>query len=162
MAEHYERHGVKFRYPESWPLTEEGNDQERCVTVSSPDTSFWSLTLFFDCPSPDDVADTVLQAFRDEYQDLDAYPVSGQIGARPAIGADIEFVALDLINSAFLRVCRTERFTAVVLYQGTDFELERTLDVLEAISSSLELDDADEWPDFASREDAGDDETALE
>jgi hypothetical protein len=37
-----------------------------------------------------------------------------------------------------LRVFRTGRFTALVLYQGTDHELEETRNVLEEISNTLQ------------------------
>ncbi len=49
----YESRGMKFRYPDGWELNEERRDRKITVTVASPQTSFWSLTLFFDCLSPE-------------------------------------------------------------------------------------------------------------
>ena len=152
MTAVYQKHGARFQYPRGWTLTEEQSDQEVCITVNSPDTAFWSLTLFFDRPSPEDVAETVVRAFEDEYDSVDVYPTNSDVGSVPAVGADLEFLALDLTNSAYVRVCRTARFTAVVLYQGTDHELARGLPELEAISSTIEFEQSEDWPDFEARE----------
>lgn len=152
MTAVYHKHGARFQYPRSWSLSEEQAEQEVCITVSSPETAFWSLTLFFDGPSPEDVAETVVQAFQDEYEELDIYPEVASVGPHQAVALNLEFMTLDLMNSAFVRVCRTDQFTAVILYQGTDRELAESLDVLEAISTSLELESSEEWPDFENRE----------
>ena len=165
MTAVYQKHGARFQYPRGWTLTEEPSDQEVCITVNSPDTAFWSLTLFFDGPSPDEVSETVIQAFQDEYEELDVYTESAFVGPHEAVGLHFEFMTLDLMNSAFVRICRTEQFTAVLLYQGTDQELEDSGDVLDAISASLEFDSSEEWPDFANRErdeDDGEEEQPFE
>jgi len=44
---------------------------------------------------------------------------------------------MDLVNSAFLRAFRAFGGTILLLYQGTDRELEETLSILESISESL-------------------------
>lgn len=152
MSAVYQKHGVRFEFPPGWVLTEDGATTEVCITVASPQAAFWSITLFFDCPSPDEVSETVIRAFQDEYQDIDVYPTNVPVGGQPAVGADIEFIAFDLTNSAFVRVCRTNRFTAVVLYQGTDHELVNSLGDLETISESVEFDPDLDWPDFEARE----------
>ena len=84
--------------------------------------------------------ETALDAFRDEYGDIDVYPAETTLGRVGNLARDVDFVCLELINGAFLRVFRTGRFTALVLYQGTDHELEDTRDVLEGISNTLECD----------------------
>lgn len=158
MPASYENYGVRFRFPDDWELTEETAESAVCITVSSSPRLFWSLTLFFDGLSPDEVVETALRAFQDEYPELDVYPSPATLGEHSCVAADIEFVTLDLVNSAFVRSCRTDDFTALVLYQGTDRDLDASLEVLEAISASLELDarTAEEWPDFAAREDDAD------
>jgi hypothetical protein len=55
----------------------------------------------------------------------------------------VEFVCLELVNSAFLRAFRLGESSALVLYQGTDHELEDTRPILEEISASLQWE-ADE------------------
>lgn len=148
----FQKHGVRFEYPTDWSVTEDATATEVCITVSNDTASFWSLTLFFDRPSAEDVAETVVRAFEDEYESVDVYPTNAEVGSVPAVGADLEFLALDLTNSAYVRVCRTARFTAVVLYQGTDHELACGLPELEAISSTIEFEQNEDWPDFEARE----------
>ena len=84
--------------------------------------------------------ETALDAFREEYAELDIYPVVETICHRESIARDLEFVSLELINSAFLRAFRTDHFTALILYQGTDKELELTREQLEKISLSLQCE----------------------
>lgn len=148
----FHKHGVRFEFPDDWTVTEDATSTEVCVTVSGEAASFWSITLFFDRPSPEDVAETVVRAFEDEYESVDVYPSNFEVGSVPAVGANLEFLALDLTNSAYVRVCRTQRFTAVVLYQGTDHELAEGLRDLESISSTIEFEQSEDWPDFEARE----------
>ena len=54
-----------------------------------------------------------------------------------AAGRDIEFVCLELVNSAVLRAVATPERTILVLYQGTDHELEDTRRMMERITESL-------------------------
>lgn len=144
LLEIYQAHGVQFRYPGFWELSEQRDRDRLSITVSSPGTSFWSLSLFFDDPLPVDLVDSAVQAFREEYDELDVYPAPKRIGAYGCVGRDVQFVCLELINSAFLRAFRADAGTAFVLYQGTDHELEETGPILQAISASLRLDGAEE------------------
>ena len=143
----YESNGVRFRFPEHWELHEEHSNNQISITVSSPETSFWTLSLFFNSMQEHELMESALDAFREEYKELDIYPVAETLCHRESIARDLEFVCLELINSAFLRAFRTNHFTALILYQGTDHELEMTREQLEKISLSLqcegdELDDA--------------------
>jgi hypothetical protein len=143
MVEEYAQHGVRFQYPDSWELAEQPNDDGVAVTVSGLGTCFWMLQLFLDAPPPDHVISQAVDAFRDEYDEMDFYPVSDKLCDRPASGGDIEFVCLELINGASVRACQTDQFTVLVLFQGTDSELEETRETLEAITASLQCDSGD-------------------
>jgi len=136
----YDNNGIRFSYPENWELQEETASGGTMISINSPGTSFWSVTLEFEGPDPKHVLQQAVEVFRDEYSELDVYPVETTISHRAAVGRDIEFVCLDLLNTACLRAFRTGRFTALVLYQGTDEEFEDTRDVLEAITASLECE----------------------
>jgi len=137
MEEIYQGHGISFRYPTGWELTEQEDDEAISITVASPETSFWSISLFHDGPSPQEVLESAVEALREEYAEADIYPSMARIGKRPGVARDVDFVCFELINSAFLRSFQTERFTVLVLYQGFDGELEMTRALLEAISTSL-------------------------
>jgi hypothetical protein len=144
MEEIYEGHGIRFLYPAYWELIEQEDDEATSITVSSPDTSFWSISLFRDGVSPLEVLESALEAFREEYKEVDVYPATVKVGERTGVARDVDFVCFELINSAFLRAFQTEHFTVLVLYQGFDGELETTRPLLEAISTSLAFAGEDE------------------
>jgi hypothetical protein len=141
MEETYEGNGIRFRYPAEWELVEQEDGDSTSITVASPDTSFWSVSLFRGGPSPQELVASALEAFREEYDEVDVYPSDEKMGDRPGVASDVDFVCFELINSAFLRAFQTDHFTVLVLYQGFDGELTETRPVLEAISASLTLDD---------------------
>ncbi len=142
----FEGHGIRFEYPEDWILHEQSSPEEFTLTVHSPDTSFWSLTLIFDRPDPRRVIDAILETFREEYTEIDVYPSDVRLGDQPTESCELDFVCHDLIGSAFLRAAVAPDFTLLVLYQGADLELDDTQPLLEKINNSLTWD-ADDLPD---------------
>lgn len=140
LNEVYRGYGVRFRYPPHWELSEEKAEQQNSATVSSTETSFWSLTLFFDRPRSEDLIESAVEVFRNEYEECDIYPTESVVCHRTSVARDLEFVCLELVNSAFLRAFETSQFTALVLYQGTDTELQESKEMLEEITASLECD----------------------
>ncbi len=146
MREVYVRHGITFQYPADWEVSEQEQDDECLITVSGPGTSFWSVGLFRDRPSPELVLETALAAFKDEYPDLDAYDVDDDLLNQPTLGYDIEFFCLELVNTARLRAFLAREFTVLVLCQADDTELEGSNPLFDEMSRSLdcELVDDDE------------------
>jgi hypothetical protein len=141
MDAEYEGHGIHFRYPAAWSLSEQEQGCLTSITVDSPETSSWSISLFFDHPSTEQVLDSAVEAFREEYEEVDVYPAEARLAEHASVARDVDFVCFELISSAFLRAFQADRFTVLVLYQGFDGELETTRPLLEAISASLTLDD---------------------
>ncbi len=133
----YQAHGVRFRYPRDWELAEQHEEDQFSITVSSPTTAFWTLSLFSSCPEPDDVVQTALDAFHEEYDEMDDYPATDRVGKRPTVGRDIDFVCLDRLNVAAVRAFRTREFTAMVLFQMTEAERDDVGSILERITRSL-------------------------
>ena len=136
----YRAHGIRFRHPGDWSVSEDVGPDEITISVQSSGTSFWSLTLIDDAPDPDDIIETVLGAYRDEYEDVEVHPVTPMIRAT-AVAKDIDFVCLDLVNSASLLAFRTNRRTLLVVSQGTDHELDVTRSVMESMTQSLSCDE---------------------
>lgn len=160
MQEIYSGHGVRFRYPDTWEVGEQHQDDQITITTSSPGTSFWSITIIPESPDPDELIEAALDAFREEYPEMDVYAAKAKLCDRPAAAKNVEFVCLELLNTAWLRSIRTPQFTILLLYQGTDAELEETESVLEQMTRSLECTEAgfadeltegqmaaDEWDD---------------
>lgn len=140
----YAKHGVRFQYPSNWALTEQSNDEETTISLQSDGTSFWTLMLFNSRPGLDEVLDTVVAAFEQDYEDVDVTSVVDSVCGVPSLGRELDFVCYDLVNSASVRAFQTSESTVMVLYQGTDHELETTRDQLVAMSSSLICDELDE------------------
>ncbi len=138
MAEYCEN-GIRFLYPEDWEIDQGETDDCRTITVSSSETSFWCLSLFQPGTPSGDVLRAAAAAFEEEYDDVDVSVATGQLFGTAAEGLDVEFVCLELVNTATLRALESDDFTALVLYQGTDHELEATRALLEGITSSLAL-----------------------
>ncbi len=138
MDKLYNAHGIRFRYPGDWELSEQEDGGDVTVTVASRETSFWTISLLDGRPDPERVLREALDTFHGEYAELDEYPAQAKIHETPCEARDLQFVQYELINSAFLRVCPAGSMTALVLYQGTDHELEHTRPILEAITQSLE------------------------
>lgn len=146
----YEGLGFRFRYPSSWEFSEEHQPGQSTLTVQTPGTAFWSLTLLHDQPDPEEVLQWTVQLFESEYEDVDSYPGPAQTLCRsPALGAELDFLCYDLVSSASICTFATPMFTSLVIYQGYDKEVEQYGDAFEAISASLELleDEEDEYDD---------------
>jgi hypothetical protein len=149
MREVYDRHGITFQYPADWEVSEQEQGDECLITASGPGTSFWSVGLFRDRPSPDLVLETALAAFKDEYPDLDFYEANDELLNQPTVGYDLEFFCLELVNTARIRSFLAKDFTVLVLCQADDTELETSDPLFEEMSQSVDcelLDDEDEDP----------------
>jgi hypothetical protein len=133
----YQSHGVRFRYPPDWELSEQHEGEQISITVSSPLTAFWTLTLFPDRPAPGDIVAAALDAFYEEYDELDDYPSKIRLCKRPTVARDVDFMCLELLNSAGIRAFRAREFTMLVLFQFTEGERDETGPILERITRSL-------------------------
>ena len=147
----FEGHGIRFEYPDDWILHEQSMPDELTLTVQSPNTSFWSLTLLFDRPDPQRVLDSALDAFREEYTEIDIYPGEIRLNGQPTVACELDFVCHELIGSAFLRAVVAADFTLLVLYQGPDLDLDETQPLLEKLTKSLSWD-TDDLPDVFNPE----------
>lgn len=137
----YQRHGVRFQFPSDWTLSEQSNHEETTITVQSDGTSFWTLMLLKSRPDPETVLETVVEAFEQDYEEVDVATAIDNLAGVPALGRDLDFVCYDLVNSATVRAFQNTDVTVMVLYQATDHELLTTRDQLLAITSSLHCED---------------------
>jgi hypothetical protein len=109
----YDDHGIRFEYPVDWELEVTGDGPRTTVAVQSPGGLAFALVTLDDTrPAPADLADEALAAMRDEYPHLDATPALETIDGHRAVGHDLEFISLDLVNSCAIRCYRTPRRTA--------------------------------------------------
>jgi len=129
--------GVVFVYPEGWDLSREEHGTDVTWHLQTDGSAFWSLTLLASRPTAEDALEAVLDAFRQEYPDLDIYTGPDLALPGPVAGCDLDFVYVDLVNSARIRAEATSAFTAIVIYQGEDREVAQYREQFEAISRSL-------------------------
>jgi hypothetical protein len=140
QTEIYSGHGVQFRYPSHWMIQEESSPEQTTVSVESPGTAYWTLSLFGDRPDPELIVDSVVSAYEEMYDELDVDESDAQVLGVPAVARDLDFVCLDLVSSTSLLVFQTMNNTVLVLFQGEDRELETVRPVLESITRSLMCD----------------------
>src|SRR5262249_23019601 len=136
--------GIRFQYPENWRVEQEENEDGWTVSVQSPDTAFLMLCYRDDQPDPAEVADTALEALREEYADVEADDRVDSIAGQPAIGHDIRFFSFDLTNTCWTRSFFSGRGTLLVMAQVNDLELDTNEPVLRAICASLQVDQDEE------------------
>jgi hypothetical protein len=140
MALQFDQDGIRFRYPENWRLEQEEGDSGWTVMVQSPDTAFMLVSLDQDMPEPSAMAETALEALRQDYADLEAEEHMESMAGQPAVGHDIRFFSLDLTNTCWTRSFYGGGGTVLVMCQVNDLELEKNEPVLRAICASLEVE----------------------
>ncbi|MCS7047125.1 MAG: hypothetical protein NZO58_12275 [Gemmataceae bacterium] len=144
MAATFTADGVTFQYPETWSLQRENSANGWTVSLQSPETAFFLVSLDSDMPETEAMADTALAALQEEYPTLEAVDRIDSVAGLPAIGYDIRFFSLDLTNTGWLRSVYGGRGTILLLWQANDLELERVGPVLQQICTSLRIDADDE------------------
>jgi hypothetical protein len=137
MSSTYRTAGLSFCFPPDWQASEQPEDDRLSVTVSGEGTAFCTVTMLYDRPDPRQVLDAVVRAFRDEYQELDVYPADSRVGSRPALGCDVDFICLELCNTALVRAFRARQFTVLVLFQSSDAELPEMRPIFDQVCNSL-------------------------
>jgi hypothetical protein len=141
MSLTFEEDGIRFQYPENWRLEREENETGWTVTVQSPDTAFFLVSFDGDAPEPQQMAQTTLEALREEYPNLEADACVETVAGQPAVGHDIQFFSLDLTNTCWTRSFSSDRGTILVMWEVNDLELEAIEPVLRAITASLEVEE---------------------
>jgi hypothetical protein len=139
-----ESDGVRFRYPKAWEFSRETRGRDVTFHLQTGGTAFWSLTLLAEKPLATEAVDAAVQAFREEYPEVDLYDSPDWLVEGPTAGCELDFVYVDLVNSAVIRAEITSDFTVLVVYQAETRELEAMREVLSAVTSSVQFsgDDA--------------------
>ncbi len=133
----YLGHGIRFQYPAEWVVSEEEHGPTVNIHLQTPGMAFWMLTLLPSTTDVTDVVEAAVAAFEDEYEQVDRYDRSPEFDDLRTAGCDLDFVCLDLVNSACIRAVALTEHTALVLFQGEDRELETFRSQLDAVTESL-------------------------
>lgn len=134
----YEDHGMRFEYPGNWEVEASHDGPRTAVAAQAPDgLAFALVTIDEDCPAPAGVADEALSAMREEYPNLDASPALETIDGHRAIGHDVEFISLDMVNSCSIRCYRTPRRTVLFFGQWSELADNSQEELIRVVRSSL-------------------------
>src|SRR5262245_58042719 len=113
MSKTYAEDGLSFNYPDDWRIEREESANGWTVTLQSPGAAFAMIQLDRDMPEPRQMVHEALETLRDDYATLDADSALETIAGEMAIGHDMEFFSMDMLNT-----CWTRSFYAVA---GTVF-----------------------------------------
>jgi hypothetical protein len=131
---HFEQFGLAFDYPDSWSVdTSDSAGGHAAVTVYSPEGAFWSVSAHAPGGEADTLSAAVVEQMRDEYRDLDAESAADQVAGCTLAGYDVNFLCLDLTNTAAVRTLETPDAIYLILCQAEDREWERISHVFAAI-----------------------------
>jgi len=134
----YDRAGLSFAYPENWVLEEDRDEQARLnLTVTSPNTAFWTLIVYAEVLDLTHVVDHAVEALKAEYPELEADEAGEEVAGQPLRGQDARFFYLDLTSTARVRACHRGAATYLILCQAEDREFEAVEPVFGAITQSL-------------------------
>ncbi len=138
----FERDRIVIRYPTNWTVDEAADPESGgwTVTVSSPDTAFFMMSLQPDARDPGDLADQTLDALKGEYKELDSEEVMETICGQPAIGFNADFLTVDTATNCRVRCMDTFAGPLLLLTQVSEYDREQNEPVLTAIIKSLDVD----------------------
>lgn len=138
MPAEFRKLGVSFQYPENWTLDEDDAPAGQiAVTVYSPGGGFWTLSVYTDEADLSELAETAVEALKEDYNDLESEPAEQELAGRALVGHDMRFSYLDLTNTAGVRCMSTEEATYVVFYQAEDREFDQVRQVFDAMIVSF-------------------------
>ena len=141
MTRRFHAEGISFRYPDDCQLEREESESGWTVSVHSPGTAFAVVSYDGNMPTTEEVAETTLEALRDDYPELEATPRVDTLAGQMAVGHDINFFSLDLTNTCWTRSIYSDTGTLLVLCQVSDLDLDDYGPALRAICSSLKVEE---------------------
>lgn len=138
MFSTYDSSGLRFAYPENWRLEEDSDPEARlCLTVSSPNTAFWTLIVYAELLDLASLLDQAVESLRGEYPELEVSEAADKVAGEELLGRDANFFYLDLTSTARFRALHRGASTYLILSQAEDRELQEVDAVFRAITQSL-------------------------
>jgi hypothetical protein len=138
MPAKYQNGAIAFQYPENWILEDDGLlGGNPAVTVNSPGGGFWSAAAIPLPADPLQLAASILDAMKQEYEDLEAETIRESLAGRELAGYDMNFFCLDLTNTAQIRWIRCNNAIYTIFCQAEDREFDRVACIFQAMTYSL-------------------------
>ncbi len=138
MTAVYEKHGLRFMYPENWKLTD-GQELELPyqITVETPDGGIWSVNVFSADVETDELLDEAIEGLQETYEDVEISEAEADFEGFKSKGVDAYFYCLDFMVIAKIRVIETPQYKLVFLFQAESRDFDSQHDVFRAIATSL-------------------------
>jgi hypothetical protein len=134
--------GLSFSYPDNWRIEREPGDEGWTVSLQSPGTAFAVVQLISDMSQTrEDVAQTALDALKDEYPTLEAEPSMDMLAGDLAVGHDMQFFSLDFANTCWTRCFHGLSGLLFVMCQVSDIDQEAYEPGLRGICASMRLEE---------------------
>ena len=138
MTAVYDRSGIQFMYPENWKIIEDDMENlPRTVSIESPTGALWSVDIHLFSVDMQTLLDQTLQAFQQEYYEVESGPAEEVWLGETVIGYDLDFVCLDFVVICQLRALRHGHATYLITFQAEDREFQKMQQVFRAIAQSM-------------------------
>lgn len=136
MTKVYKGLGVEFSYPDQWKLDLSEEKTVKSVSVLGPGGSFWSIARRPRDTNLSRMVQEVVETMKSLYEDLDAEPTSETIQDVQLIGYDLNFIYLDLTNTARVRAFSTRQGTYLIMCQAEDRDWPHVEEAFYLLSAS--------------------------
>ena len=138
MPRTYQQNGIQLLYPENWEVVDEQPQADPpSVTLQSPGTGYWNLTIYPDSHDPEELVQKTVAAMREEYAALESEPITCSFGQQLAAGFHMEFYCLDFIINARALALRTASQTLLFIFQAEDNEFNELEPIFAALTISV-------------------------
>jgi hypothetical protein len=134
----YDKSGIRFLYPANWQISDEEVDGNGLsVSVQSPDSAFWSLTVYDPGTEPRTLVEAVLTSMRGEYEEVEASVIHERFADSEWLGYEMCFYCLDFLVNSKVMATRAIGKTLLIIWQAEDREFDQLEPVFRAITLSL-------------------------
>jgi hypothetical protein len=137
MSKQFSEDGLSFSYPDDWRLEHEVAPNGWTVTLQSPGAAFAMIQLDRDLPDPRQMVHEALETLKADYPSLEAEAAIETVAGEMAVGHDMEFFSLDMLNTAWTRSFYGVAGTVFVLCQATGADEEDYEPALRGVVRSL-------------------------
>ena len=138
MTAVYEKHGLRFMYPENWKLTDgQEVDLPYQVTVETPAGGIWSVNIFPEDVSTDELLEEAIAGLHETYDDVELSETTSDFEGFVTKGVEAFFYCLDFVVTAKIQVIETPKYKLVFLFQAENRDFDTQHEVFRAIATSL-------------------------
>lgn len=137
----FTRGAIRIQYPLNWSVETDEDGPAWSANIVSKDTAFVLASLRPDADHPAELVDEALAALKAEYKELDADPVVENIAGQPAVGYDVDFLAVDTSVVSLIRGLNTPDGPLLLLAQVSEYDREANEPQIRAILASVSVED---------------------